>query len=619
MPPRTPEKMDEFVLQIAYDLSQQKRTRQYGPEGQKFFDFLDAMTTYGPHALENERKLQQQNAGHDLPKRSKDEKSASRGQLMNTMGDYQSMIFKLEKLGESLHEHKFDSAKNMLPILRSEMLDFYNDYTRFKEAMPEMITNDPVLWQFDQLFADGDCPVGKAFNDKLNGREAELPVEEEPQAKADPPAGPEVLPEYGPMTREQAKKAKEDELKKKAEEGAALLEEYLASEPLQINNQTIENQRNQNQLNTGRKYTARFAQGTTSYEGILGQCQADLGKDGKNPKALLATALAAAKLRKQGEPFSNKTLKKQAELLSQTPGFAAMTKNRRFVADTVDNPEKIDRALALYERENRAAQRKSPAPQSYSEYLRLHSWPNVPEGREKEYLAKLIAARRLQDHKTPFDKELIRKDAAAIQQQVSFNEIVTEGTQAESGKDRTRRWLHEDEVAAADVTLQDKRKERMQQNMVEADRTRKSWAGYRRMHTAENVPENASAEEKRLNLAKAMIAIRGMVDDKPFSVKAARKAAALLVKNPHFRTVTQDPEKVDKVLKSGRVVDLFEEMAVARRKALYEKQEQQQKALGTGESRSLGEDGPEAGSSSTAPSVESENKAPKELGINFNL
>ena len=91
------------------------------------------------------------------------------------------------------------------------------------------------------------------------------------------------------------------------------------------------------------------------------------------------------------------------------------------------------------------------------------------------------------------------------------------------------------------------------------------------MHTGQNIPVNATPAQKRLYLAKAAIAVRGMAEDQPFSVKAARKQAERLMKNKYFQAATKDPEKVSRILESGKIIDIFGEMSTARRELLVRK------------------------------------------------
>ncbi len=557
--PRTPEQIardTKMALQLAYQLGQLQKTGKYGPEAQAFYDFIDAVTTYGPQARENEALLRQKEWDARNKRRGMGERSMTRGQLLDRMGGYQnSLLFKLEQLGKSLHEGNYEKAKSQLPHVLRDMDYFAVDYERYKNAMPDLVLNDPVLEKFDRLYQEGEFRQGEELQDQLEHPEKRKPIQAQEE-----PGKAEII---------------EDEF-----------------EPLNINEQVIETQRRNMQLNTGRRYTNLYEAGASSYEGILGKCKKDAGADLADLNSLLAKALAAQQLRQEAAPFSKNSLTERTQEIQNSPGFPAMIKNKQFVEDCLSQPEKMDRTLKLYEQENKAAQRTGAVPKSYSEYFRLHSWPNVQPGREKEYLAKCIAANRLQMNQTPFDLETIRQDAEAIQNQASFQQMTKKGTQAETAEERVRRWLHKDEIVVADITLRDLRNSKLKKNMQEPDRTRKTWAGYRRMHTGENVPANAGREEKRLNLAKAMVAIRGMADDKPFSVKAARKAAAALVKNPYFRAITRDPEKVTQVLASGKVVDLFEEMANARKQALQAKQKQQEPIT---ENRiSLGESGLES-------------------------
>lgn len=537
-----PEQINEFILQIAYDLSMMKKTGKYGPAGQKFYDFIDAVTTDGPKALENEAKRQSETSENDLPKRDRKDKSMSRGQRLNRMAGYQNgLLFKLEKLGDVLQECNYERANKMLSHVAAELDHFSSDYDKFKEAVPELIENEPVYYKFDKLFTEKtEFPLGKQLKEKLEGKNLDQPLE---------------IPEEPKEFVFENKQYDDNDVP-----------------VFQINDAVIETQRKNFQLNTAREYKNLYDPNANTYAGALGACSRDSKKDGASINDLLARALAAARLKKQGAEYSKKALNEETEKIKNSPAFPAMTGNRRFVMDALEKPDEFDRVLKAYERESKAVKKAPTGPKSYSEYFRRHTWPNVPEGKEKEYLAKCISAARLKSNGTPFDLDTIRKDARDIQKQYSFKELTTADTGKETADKKVRRWLHDENIVVADVTLRDHRSRRIINNSIEPnDPTKKSWAGYRRMHTKEYVPQNASAEAKRLCLAKAMISIRGMADDKPFSVKTARNAAAALAKNPYFRAITRDPAKVDRALESGKIAGLFDEMADARKQALQAK------------------------------------------------
>lgn len=70
----------------------------------------------------------------------------------------------------------------------------------------------------------------------------------------------------------------------------------------------------------------------------------------------------------------------------------------------------------------------------------------------------------------------------------------------------------------------------------------------RYMPTGRNVPANATPEQKRLYLAKVLVAYRAMADDKKIDLSAARKSAKKLMENPHLKAATRDLKAVDRVL-----------------------------------------------------------------------
>ena len=532
----------KLILQMAYDLGSFKGMDRFGPEGQKLFDFLYAVGNYGDQAIEGEQKRQKDSRSEDdgpIVKRQKSKDEYTRGEVLKELGDYNtSLYFKLTSLAGSLHAGDYEKAKKQLPFIEKDLDDFSRTYQMYKESMPEMIQKDPVLLKFDKLWEERNCPVGEQLLDRLDGKNLDQPLEI-----------PEEPKEFNFTENESVK-----------EEDVPVF---------QINDEVIQAQRADNKLNQPRHYRDVYAPGKDSYEAVLGNCENQWKKREFEPvsgKDLLATALAAAQLRKEGAPFNLANVKTRAGEILNEPAFSAMTQNEDFVSDCLEDPRMMDDALKVYEKEAKAQRMPETGEKSYEGYLRRHTWPNVPEGKEREYLAKAIAARRLREHGTPFDLAVIREEANNLSKQTAFRRLTEEATRAD---ENVRRWLHEDKLDIGDMTIQHLRRSLRAKNSKEPhDPNVKSWAGYRRMHTGENVPQNASLEEKRLYLAKAMVAVRGMSDDKPFSLKAARKAAAVLVKNKYFREITRDPQKLSEVLAADKVTSMFGKMTDARRKAM---------------------------------------------------
>lgn len=534
--PRTPEQIErdqKMVLQLAKDLSRGEKPGQTGPEGQKFLDFLQAMDVLGKQGMENEAKMK-----HALPanveRRNLANRSMTRGQLMTRMGSYKkSLLPKLRKLGASLQKEDYEQVKAQLPGILRDIDHFAFDYERYRKAFAgDLIYNDPVLQRFDELWNEGELPEGERLLNRVN----ELNVERDEEEKAG--------------------------------EGVDAEEK-----PIQINELIIDTQRKRQQLNTGRTFSEVYNPEVQSYEGVMGQCRDEAGTDAAEPEELLARALAAAALRKQGAPYSAERLQKKIDQIQESKAFKSLIQNDFFILSSLKKPEHFDRVLELYEQEQKGW--APSGPKSYESYLRLHTWPRVPPNKETEYLSKCIAASRLQEQGVPFDLEAIHEDAKQIQEQPAFHSLITVGSWAELGWQLQSRWLHRDEVAVAGHVLQAKRKSLLQANLQKDLPDRKSWAGYRRMHVGEMVPANASAADKRLCLAKALVAIRSMADDKPFNLKQARKAAKQLTKNRYFVAATRDINAVSEALRSGKLTKYFEDMANLRKQSLQARQPSQ--------------------------------------------
>lgn len=547
--PRTAEQIErdkKMVLQLAEELSRGEEGGQVGPEGQKLLDFLQAMKVLGQQGLINEHKMKNALPAN-VERRGHAGRSMSRGQLMLRMGSYEkSLLPKLRKLGESLGKGDDAQVRAQLSGILLDVDHFAADYERYRKALlGDLIQNDPVLQRFDQLWNEAELPGGEKLLGRVNGL---------------------------------ARGEKPEDGKKPDEKGAEF-------ETLQINDLIVETQRKNQQLNTGRVFSAFYDPEKQSYEGVLGRCRDEAEKAPAKPDDLLAEALAAAKLRKQGEPYSEERLQEMTEEIQSNAAFRAMSRNKFFAVSSLKQPEHFKRVLELYEQEQKGW--VPSGPKSYEGYLRLHTWPNVPSGRETEFLSKCIAAERLRQQGTPFDLETIHEDARQIQEQSAFRMLINSQGSEDPGWKRLNRWLYRDRVVGAEAVLQAKRKARLKENLKKDLANQKSWAGYRRMHVEANVPANASAADKRLCLAKALIAVRAMADDKPFDLKQARKAAKQLTKNRYFVAATRDINAVSEALRSGKLTKYFEDMTNLRKQALLARQQptEQKRLILNGEGR----------------------------------
>lgn len=547
--------VEQAGLHLAAQLARgMRKNGKIGPDYQLYLDFFDSIQA----RTEEERLRDSRNASKNdalqedrrLPR--KDQSPTWYARVAALQSRRAGLDMRIRGLAEALNKGDAQKAKTVLSSLTKELGFFAQEYANYMaSAGPELLNRHPELQRFTELWENGSFQEGKEVEQVLNSAleaaskegESTLPEEERKPIAAEP-------------AREEAP---EDELEQN----------------FNINEFQIEKERKKK---AGERFQAHithdvYSPGWHSYEGILGDCaEKARGAQRERLGRLLAIALTAAQFRRDGVPLDEIHIKNTAEDLEFSDGFAAMAQNTAYIKDVLSKPERINETLDTFLRERKLEQEGKPERQSYDEYLRRHTWPNVPEGREKEYLAKAIAAHRLASSGTPFDLNEIRSDAKLIEKQSSFKQMTEEESHRSKGEANVRRWLYRENLQPASQELALRRRYKIRVNQKEPqDRTIKSWAGYRRMHTGQNIPVNATPAQKRLYLAKAAIAVRGMADDQPFSVKAARKQAERLMKNKYFQAATKDPEKVSRILESGKITDIFEEMSTARRELLGRK------------------------------------------------
>ena len=533
---------------------------KYGPDYQTFQDFFDSIDARYSEEYQRDRNnpLDKKEAQEFDPKiqflDQRDKSPTWATYLSNLRLRRSGLEMRIKGLAEAMNAGNAERAERILKSLSSELEYFARDYTNYRtSAGNHLINQHPELYAFDRLWGEGDFQKGKEVEQVLdNARKAG------PEKGDSPVPEEEKKPIWGDLSQQPQKEAEDDGI-----EIFNINEAYLEQERAKSN---------------GERFKARTAKevytpGKESYEGLLGY-YAEQAKqaDPVETEELLSKALTVAQFRREGREFDREQIEIQAEILRDSSGFLAMSTNRKYMREVLSKPHQIDKALETYQTEQAAAERKTAAPKSYDEYLRRHTWPNVPEGREEEYLAKSIAAHRLASNGVPFNLEEIRSDASVIQKQGSFRVMTTQSMNQKPAAENLRRWLHRENLQPASHALATLRKQKLAANAVEPkNRNQKSWAGYRRMHTQENVPANASAKEKRLLLAKAAVALRGMADDQTFSVKTARKQAEKLMKNKYFLAATKDPKRVDEILRTGRVTAIFEDMADVRKHVVARK------------------------------------------------
>ena len=545
--------LEQAALHLAAQMARGMRPGgKNGPDYQIYQDFFESIKART--AEEQKRAMNNVKDINSIKvenRRDRKDKSASWYDRLNTLYSCRSGLFiRFKTLAEALNGGDAPRAKKILNNLVKELGSFSQEYADYMASAGKTLINQhPELYRFTELWENGAFLEGKEVEKVLNS------ALEAASAEGDSPA---------PQKERKPIEAKLPEEKQPEDEQDQIFN---------INEFLIQKEREKTE--ESERFAAHvtrnvYKPGKNSYESVLGECALKAQKAERDElEKLMAEALTAAQFRRENKNFDRTEIKNAAEDLQYSDGFAAMVQNTAYMKEALSKPEKFNETLDTFRREQKLEQQGKPARKSYDEYLRRHTWPNVPEGRETEYLAKAIAAHRLASNGTPFDLSEIRSDAKLIEKQTSFQELTTEPLHDIAAEKNVVRWLHRDNLRPASHELADLRRKKIEANGQEPKNKRvKSWAGYRRMHTGENVPANASPAEKRLYLAKAAVAIRGMADDQKFSVKTARKQAEKLMKNKYFLAATKDPAKVSRMLEEGNVTKIFGDMADARRELL---------------------------------------------------
>lgn len=544
--------LEQAALHLAAQMARGMRPGgKYGPDYQTFLDFFDSIQARTEEErLRDENNVTDSSEIEEKNRRDRKDKSATWYDHLSSLYNRRSgLTIRFNGLAEALNNGDAPRAQRILKNLATELGYFAQEYANYRvSAGRTLINQHPELHRFTELWENGEFREGKEVEQVLNSA-----------LEAAAQAGDSSVPE-------QERKPIQANLPEEA------MPEDELDQTFNINEFQIQNERKKEDR---QRFQARvtkpvYRPGEDSYEGVLGECsQRARGAMREGLEKLMAKALTAAQFRREGRPFDLIEIENAADDLQFSYGFSAMVQNTSYMKEALNKPEQINKTLDTFLREQKLAMEGRPKRQSYDEYLRRHTWPNVPEGRETEYLAKAIAAHRLASNGTPFDLNEIRSDAKLIEKQASFRQMTTTQGRHKDAEANVRRWLYRDNLQPASHTLSELRKQKIRANQTEPkDKNVKSWAGYRRMHSKQNVPANASLAEKRLYLAKAAVAVRGMADDESFSVKAARKQAEKLMKNKYFLAATQDPEKVSRILESGKITEIFGEMSTARREML---------------------------------------------------
>lgn len=247
----------------------------------------------------------------------------------------------------------------------------------------------------------------------------------------------------------------------------------------------------------------------------------------------LSTAMRNAALEKDAhhEPyFKGKLLGEQSD----------------YLIHMMSSPEKMKDFCAAYETQKMIQQKKAEGKleKNYENYIWLHSRMNVPKGKEREYLAKCMAAQQLNGSE-PYSLDKIRKEAKKILKNKNFLKLT-------ANRALTRKLLMEGDTRTMEGAMESMEKANLARRMNAFREHResfpkKSWEGYLNAHLNMEPPKGQEA----LHLMKILYTVSSIQMDKPnkeFSVSTVREKATQMLNNKYFKLVADKPEEVRKLL-----------------------------------------------------------------------
>ena len=249
----------------------------------------------------------------------------------------------------------------------------------------------------------------------------------------------------------------------------------------------------------------------------------------------LSTAMRSAALEKDAhhEPyFKGKLLGEQSD----------------YLIHMMSSPEKMKDFCAAYETQKSVQQKKAEGKleKNYDNYIWLHSRMNVPKGKEREYLAKCMAAQQLNGSE-PYSLDKIRKEAKKILKNKNFLKLT-------ANKALTRKLLMEGDTRTMEGAMRSMEDANLTKRMNafrEHPKSfpKKSWEGYLNAHLNMEIPKGQEA----LHLMKILYTISAIKMDKPnkeFSVSTVREKAKDMLDRKYLKLFADKPDLIRELLQT---------------------------------------------------------------------
>ncbi len=269
-----------------------------------------------------------------------------------------------------------------------------------------------------------------------------------------------------------------------------------------------------------------------------------------NLKTRLAAALAVVELEGKGVAFDGKLIAKRAKEISQKPGFEELYKSKKFVTRLLREPEKMSTLYKAYEERQYYAERN--VRENYNLYMLRHKWMDIPKGKEKEYLAKLMACQMLWEHKEPFSKSKIHSLAESIQKDREFKKLTRNPAYVRMIVEEGYSGDVVDDYRQMELACFKRRWADFQEHPEQLPE--KSWERYLTEHLT--VPPAGREVEYLAKVIAAQQKIRRDSPNSKFSVKTARAYAAKIQNSPIFRELIKDPDQVSQLLQNRDALEI---------------------------------------------------------------
>ncbi len=275
----------------------------------------------------------------------------------------------------------------------------------------------------------------------------------------------------------------------------------------------------------------------------------------------LAKSLMAYNYDQKKVPYEEQKFNKAVNSLMKKDYYKAFVKNPDFRAYCIKNRALNTAAASLGTFEKKYSRDESGMlPYSYENYIWKHTGPNANYSDYKGDLAKLLAAKRLQEQKKPFSIDAIHAAAKEIQNSPSFKKL--DRNKAAEALFKTDPQMAEKLLSEHRKTIENENRQIAANGPIRGDK--KTFGGYIYKHTHGQIPAGRAQEY----LAKVVAANRLMQKDVPFSVKELRREAEKVMNEPVFRENVKNENTARNMLQEGQgklILDKYKEAAEAKK------------------------------------------------------